>query len=373
MTRRSRSSPWTQAFNRSLAVLTRSTVRAATQATRQVIKASLSPAASPLQPKRRVNPKKPADAKARASPSRPRSGTARPAPGVAGDWLSGTAVGPTGARRFRLYRPPGLLPTERLPVLVMLHGCGQDAQAFADSTRMNALARRERFLVLYPEQDRFSNPQACWNWYETRNGRAHAELALILLAIDQVCLLHRGDPRQVCVAGLSAGASMAALLASRHPARFQAVVMHSGVGPGAAHSTATALSAMRGLRQPEHDVSPIPLPPLLAIQGGKDRVVSLGNGAAVVRLWSDAAGARMGAARRVQRGQRYPMTVTTAKRRGQTVATLVEIAELGHAWSGGSHHLPYGDRQGTDASRMAWAFVARALRQPANGSAMARG
>ena len=46
---------------------------------------------------------------------------------------------------------------ERLPLMVMLHGCGQDAKTFAASTRMNVVAARERFLVLYPEQDRLSN------------------------------------------------------------------------------------------------------------------------------------------------------------------------------------------------------------------------
>jgi poly(3-hydroxybutyrate) depolymerase len=63
---------------------------------------------------------------------------------------------------------------ERLPLMVMLHGCGQDAKTFAASTRMNVVAARERFLVLYPEQDRLSNANGCWNWFETRSGRAQA-------------------------------------------------------------------------------------------------------------------------------------------------------------------------------------------------------
>ena len=33
-----------------------------------------------------------------------------------------------GARRFRLYRPPDVKFSERLPLMVMLHGCGQDAK-----------------------------------------------------------------------------------------------------------------------------------------------------------------------------------------------------------------------------------------------------
>ena len=53
-------------------------------------------------------------------------------------------------------------------------------------------------------------------------------------AIDQVCLLYRVDRARIAVAGLSAGASMAALLVTRHPGRFRAVMMHSGIPPGTA-------------------------------------------------------------------------------------------------------------------------------------------
>lgn len=43
---------------------------------------------------------------------------------------------------------------ESLPLLVILHGCGQDAEALAASSRMNTTAARERFFVLYPERFR---------------------------------------------------------------------------------------------------------------------------------------------------------------------------------------------------------------------------
>ena len=59
--------------------------------------------------------------------------------------------------------PPDVNFGERLPLMVMLHGCGQDANTFAASTRMNRVAMRERFLVLYPEQDRLANAHGCWN------------------------------------------------------------------------------------------------------------------------------------------------------------------------------------------------------------------
>ena len=136
----------------------------------------------------------------RVKPGRKRTGklaapmsAQRPKLRGAGDWLAGVALGPTGARRYRLYRPPQPQAGEQLPLLVMLHGCGQDADSFAASTRMNAIAARERFLVLYPEQERLANAQGCWNWFATRSGRAQSEVALIMAAIDQVCALYRAD------------------------------------------------------------------------------------------------------------------------------------------------------------------------------------
>jgi poly(hydroxyalkanoate) depolymerase family esterase len=287
-----------------------------------------------------------------------------------GHWISGVAMGATGMRRFRLYRPPDVKLGERLPLMVMLHGCQQDAKSFATSTRMNRIAARERFLVLYPEQDRMSNAQGCWNWYDTSAGRAYGEVALIMKAIDQVCLMYPVDRTRVAVAGLSAGASMAALVAARHPERFRAVVMHSGIPPGTAHSTLSAMGAMYGHRQTKPLVAPpvamsMSWPPLMVIHGGLDRVVAASNGQAAVQAWADAAGATVVKERSVQRGNRYSTNIIDYKRRGNTVATLVEIARLGHAWSGGAAKQPYSDGRGPDASRMAWAFASKHFRASA--------
>ena len=220
----------------------------------------------------------------------------------AGAWLHGVALGHHGVRTYRLYRPPGLTAAERLPLLVMLHGCGQTASDFAASTRMNQLADRERCWVLYPEQDRLVNLQGCWSWFEAASGRADAEIALLMNAIEQVCLRHLIDPDRVAVAGLSAGASMAALMALKHPTRFQAVVMHSGVAPGLAASRGSALAAMQGRRRAPALATSALLPPLLVIQGAADPVVAPSNGVVAASLWADALGAVAGLPRTVKRG-----------------------------------------------------------------------
>lgn len=300
------------------------------------------------------------------------AGQRSPPPGE-GDWLAGVALGAGGARRYRLYRPPGVQPGERLPLLVMLHGCGQTAASFARSTRMNRLAARERFLVLYPEQDRTANPQGCWNWYDTRNYHADAEAATLMAAIDQACLLYPVDRDAVAVAGLSAGASMAGLLAVAHPQRFRALAMHAGVPPGHAHSAAGALAAMHGRRLPAAefaragthalapDGGPGNWPPLLVVHGRDDLVVSPRNARAAAAQWAGALGAVPGEARLVQRGARRAMTVTDFRRGRQLCVRLCEVDGLGHAWSGGQAGEAFSDASGPDASRLIWRFVAAQL------------
>lgn len=272
------------------------------------------------------------------------------------------AAGPAGPRRYRLFRPQGLRRGERVPLLVMLHGCGQDAEKFASSTRMNRIAGQEGFLVLYPEQDRRANLHGCWNWYATRTGQAQAEAATLMAAIDQICLLYPVDADRIAIAGLSAGASMGALMATRYPNRFKAVVIHSGVPPGAADSSLSALGAMRGGRSPAGSAPIVAWPPLLVIHGGADRVVCATNGHAAARLWAEAAGAQPSASRRVRRGKRHEMVVTDFKAKKRLVATLCEIAKMGHAWSGGHARESHGDAAGPDASRMVWAFAERQFR-----------
>jgi poly(hydroxyalkanoate) depolymerase family esterase len=242
--------------------------------------------------------------------------------------------------------------------MVMLHGCGQDAEALAASTKMNRIAASKRFFVLYPEQERLSNVQACWNWYGTRSGQAQREADSIDAAIDQVCLLQPVDRDRIVLAGISAGASMAALLATRRPQRFRMIAMHSGIAPGVAYSSATAVMAMLGRKVAAR---PFPvgahLPALLVIHGSADHVVAPGNGLEAARLWAAHAGAIPRPPRTVQRGARYTATITDYRTRDRFVASLCQIDGLAHAWSGGAPGYAYSDPKGPDASRMIWAFA----------------
>ncbi|MHB8949950.1 MAG: extracellular catalytic domain type 1 short-chain-length polyhydroxyalkanoate depolymerase [Rhodoferax sp.] len=335
MTRRTTGNLWSRSLQRTMKAMTRTAMRAGTQAVTKAL---------------------------RAAPKLPKAIAKKPTP-TAPAWRAGVTLGATGARRYHLHQPPGVGRNERLPLLVMLHGCSQDAKALAAISQMNRLADQQRFLVLYPEQDRLSNPQGCWNWFDTRTGRAQAEAAAIMAAIDQVSLKQAVDPARIAIAGFSAGAGMAALVGALHPTRFRAIVMHSGIAPGVAHSSVSAMSAMRGRRGAVVALAPLAAgtcwPGLLVIQGSVDHVVAPGNGFDAARLWAARVQAKAGQPRTVQRGKRHAAILTDYRAKGQLVATLCAVQGLGHGWSGGAAGHPYSDPQGPDASRMIWAFAVK--------------
>ena len=87
-------------------------------------------------------------------------------PATAGDtFTAGSFRNAGGHRSYKLYVPPNA-GTEPRPLVVMLHGCTQDADDFAAGTAMNQAARAQGFYVLYPVQSREANPQKCWNWFK---------------------------------------------------------------------------------------------------------------------------------------------------------------------------------------------------------------
>jgi poly(hydroxyalkanoate) depolymerase family esterase len=336
MVRRTRKTAWSRSLQGVMKTMTRTAMRVGKQALKQGL---------------------------RTAPRVARSVTGKKVMATSANWTTGLAIGTAGPRRYRLYTPPGVQRNESLPLLVMLHGCGQDAEALAASSRMNTIAARERFFVLYPEQDRLANVQGCWNWYDTRSGRAQAETNSISAAIEQICRTQAVDRSRLALAGISAGAGMAVLLATQHPERFRAIAMHSGIAPGVAHSSAGAIKAMVGhsvTTAPLPGIAPdVRLPALLVIHGAADRVVAPGNGAEAAMRWGDRVGARASKPRRVQRGARYASIIIDYRKRGRLIATLCEVEQLGHAWSGGGAGHSYSDPKGPDASRMIWSFIAR--------------
>ena len=116
-----------------------------------------------------------------------------PTPPRGESFTAGSFRNELGARDFKLFEPAR--DGKPLPLVVMLHGCTQDPDDFARGTRMNALARAQGVLVLYPSQSQRANAQRCWNWFKhNHQARGKGEPAILAGMVRVVMAWHVVDP-----------------------------------------------------------------------------------------------------------------------------------------------------------------------------------
>jgi poly(hydroxyalkanoate) depolymerase family esterase len=268
---------------------------------------------------------------------------------------------------YALYLPPGAALTD-MPLVVMLHGCQQSAEEFAQGTRINLLADRFGFAVLYPEQSKTAHVHRCWHWYEDSANSGGGEAAAVVSLVHEVVARHHFDSERVYLAGMSAGAGLAAMLAVKYPSLFAAVGLHSGVVFGDANSAIGAMDAMRrgsrhdpvGLIDAAVDVADYPGMPAIIVHGELDSVVSKTNAEQLttefLRLnrFIDANGAWRNGERREE--TQADSTVTDYVKGGRRVIKTCIVRGLGHAWSGGDDTVQFHSSKGPDASAMLWEF-----------------
>jgi len=285
---------------------------------------------------------------------------------------------PQSKRNYHLYVPGRYAATKAWPLVVMLHGCKQDAAVFSSGTRMNRLADQEGFLVLYPEQRRLANSYRCWNWFESSAQHAQGEAALIAGMVREVTQAYAIDPGRVYVAGLSAGGAMTSILASCYGELFAACAVHSGLMYGAAESVSEASRAMKnGSRASPQEAArkavaqkEFAFVPALVIHGSTDATVHPVNAQQVAEQFIAMASFAGGgdtelseSSSRESGGGRYRYEIREYRRGATLLLRKVLVEGLDHAWSGGSPEYPFNDPKGPDASRMIWDFFAEFKRR----------
>ena len=72
--------------------------------------------------------------------------------------------------------PPSLAASAAL--VVVLHGCTQDASGYDHGSGWSRLADEQGFVLLYPEQQRGNNANLCFNWFNPGDTQRDAGEAL---------------------------------------------------------------------------------------------------------------------------------------------------------------------------------------------------
>lgn len=148
-----------------------------------------------------------------------------------------------GGLRMLLHTPDGL--ARGAPLVVVLHGCTQTAEAYAEGAGWLALADRAGFAVLCPEQTRANNPNLCFNWFQPDDTtRETGEAASIAAMVRRAITDHGLDPARVFVTGLSAGGAMTAAMLATYPEMFAGGAIIAGLPYGAASNMQEAFMAM---------------------------------------------------------------------------------------------------------------------------------
>ena len=275
--------------------------------------------------------------------------------GQPGDFIAGSHTNQAGARPYKLYIPTGYAG-KPLPMIVMLHGCTQTPDDFAAGTGMNSLAEERQFFVLYPAQTSAANGSRCWNWFKRSDQqRDKGEPAIIAGMTREVMNRYRVDVGKVCVAGLSAGGAMAAVMGATYPDLYAAIGVHSGLAAGSAHDLPSAFAAMRGTppSPPRSTAQAARAVPVIVFHGDRDSTVHRRNGEQVIaQTGRDAASSNDISVEhgQVPGGHAYTRTVQVDPT-GRVIHEHWLVHGAGHAWSGGSIRGSYTDPKGPDATR----------------------
>jgi polyhydroxybutyrate depolymerase len=235
------------------------------------------------------------------------------------------------ARQYVVFEPRGL-GSAPAPVVIALHGVGAGAspQSTAESSRLDSLAGRERFVAVYGEG-------VDAGWEPARDATYFAG------AVDHLARRRAVDRDRVYAVGWSAGGYMAHQLACRISGRVAAI--------------AALHAPLRGPCRPERPVS------VLQMVGTADRVIPVAGGTNTLGEDSPPVSRATARWRRidgcggVERSSSGPLLreVATGCEDG-TAVELLRIPGAGHTWFGGQGtSLP---DDALDATAEAWRFFA---------------
>ncbi|MBO2448695.1 hypothetical protein J4573_16455 [Actinomadura barringtoniae] len=284
----------------------------------------------------------------------------------------------TGTNDYLVYVPRGWKPTDRLPLYVMVHGCGTTATQQMGASLLNPLADRERFIVAYPD-----NGGQCWgalfNKKNTVRGGGDAD---IVAGITREVISHyRANTQRVYLAGMSSGAFQTSATGAAYPDLYAAIGVAAGGGYGMdvgcilLFDSAAPYYAQQAVAQMGRRAHVMPT---FTIGGDRDPLGDRPWPGGCTRLAYKQWLATNNLLKPGTRGDTFrpnPTTTTgqvpggytwakelAGDRNGCQISERWTVHGMNHAWSGGStdpKYADYTDPKGPSASQASWRFFRR--------------
>ncbi len=141
------------------------------------------------------------------------------------------------------YIPDKPLPAPQL--VVVLHGCTQEASSYGRETGWTSLAEKWGFALLLPEQKASNNRNLCFNWFQLEDiRRGHGEAKSIAQMIGHMITNHDLDRDRIFITGLSAGGAMTSVMLATYPELFDGGAIIAGLPYKCSTSLVDAFSCM---------------------------------------------------------------------------------------------------------------------------------
>lgn len=259
-----------------------------------------------------------------------------------------------GERSFLLYVPT--TKAKKMPIVVMLHGCLQNAQQFAEGTGLNDAAETMGVIAIYPEQTNANNIMSCWNWFKPENLARDGELSIIADMAKAITKEFSADSSKVFVAGLSAGGAMASNLMACYSDVFSGGLVHSGLEYNAAETEMEAHQVIRstsGRDLEETATKAVKCSPtrktalrVMAVHGSSDPFVNPKNSEQVMVQFYNVNdlidNGKLDDSLKLKQVDRVIVQKTGYKGEvneyflgSKSVLEFINVPQMGHGWSGG--------------------------------------
>jgi poly(hydroxyalkanoate) depolymerase family esterase len=277
-------------------------------------------------------------------------------------------------RDYLVYTPSGYVESEVLPLVVVLHGCRQTHNDIRAISGFDAIADRERFIVVYPFVTRYWSLRGknCWAWWMPQHIKAGSgEVEDIGSIVKQVQDEFGVDPKRIHITGLSSGAGMTVAALVTHSNLFASGASVAGMSYG---ETAKAVKIhsflsiryrslsfiVKRMRDQLIASSSGRLAPLLVIQSDGDQAVAMQAGLNLRDSWLEIKAldtVNIWGVEDETRGIKWKYQHYGHFGHDDSVDFLT-VNELPHAWIGGLSG-DYSDPRGPNISEMIWLYFNR--------------